>query len=286
MTGSFVLKKFERLIVPCFLWGILYLLAHCVREGSFSLKKIIYLIYGSQAGFLRAGSLTSLWFLPCMFLTTCAFEGIVKLIYPCKRFKLFLVLASIACASIGIIIPRLPVGYPWCLDVSFIAVALMTWGYLAKDWVEMISNKMLVTSILCFACFLLLTLTYEANLSNISINNADLAGRYFGNPFLYLLDALSGSGFIVLSSVLMKHFSLLCRVFTRIGKHTIPILVTHKPIVSIVSSVFERFGVPVVLGVVFGIVAALLFSDVIYLLLRKRLPALFGEGETFQKEKA
>lgn len=277
LTRKFILVKIQRLIIPCFLWGLLYTVVHSILTGSFSVKWIAYLMYGSQKAFSRAGSLTSLWFLPCMFLTVCIFEGLQKILSHVQKTAWLPFLISMLFFLFGVYLPRISVGYPWCADVAMLAAALMIWGFLIKDPVQKMMENIWLTFGVCLVCFVTLTVTYRYNLDYISINNVDMAGRHLGNSVIYLFDALCGSLFVILLSSLISRLSGINSLLSRFGRHTIPILVIHKPVIQKMAELLEKSVVQLI-GVICSIVLSVLISEIVYLLLREKIPALYGEG--------
>lgn len=283
LTGSFLLKKAKRLLLPCFLWGVLYMLVGFVRARSITPMGFAYLIYGSQAGFSKADSLTSLWFLPCMFVSVCLFEGLQQAVHNKKGYTWILAALSIVFAAIGVLLPKLSGGYPWSIDVSMLALALMICGFLLKDKFRKLTQHFWTTLLTSLICLGILTATYRLNLDYISINNADMAGRYFGNPALYLLDALCGSLFALTASALLKTVKRVKPVLARMGSHTIPILLIHKPVVQILGKVFQKTGVTDFVAVVVEFVVAVLVSEGVYWLSVRRMPGIYGEDRRMRK---
>ena len=277
-TGEFLADKIKRLIIPCFIWGVLYMLLDMVMNHSFSPKLIAYLIYGSQAGFQHAGSLTSLWFLPCMFLSVCAFEIIQKLLVKAKHGALALFFISVLCACTGLFLPRLSNGYPWSADVAFLAVAFIIWGYMAASWIEKAANKKTLWAIIMMLLLLAVSLTYVFNLPYVSINNVDLAGRYFGNRALYLLNATGGSTFVLFLGIVLCRNKQIAVFISDLGRKTIPILLIHKPLVRALNRIGDTIGVPTAVTVIVSAAVAIGFSLIIYMLVKKILPIAFGES--------
>ena len=277
-TRRFLLDKAKRLLIPCFIWGVFYSLADAFLNGSFSLKTIAYLLYGSQAGFQRAGSLTSLWFLPCMFLSVCAFEVVQQLLSKQKYQSTILFSVSVVFAVAGLFLPVARHGYPWSVDVASLATAFMMWGCLAAKWVQDMSNKKLLSLIPLLLLALIISMTFVLNLQYVSINNVDLAGRYFGNRALYLLDAIAGSVFVLLLAIALLNSKSLAACFAFIGRKTIPILVIHKPIVQALNRIGNLLGMPNVISVIISVAAATVISIFVYLLVRKIMPIAFGES--------
>ena len=275
LNKKFVQDKIRRLIVPCFIWGIAYMILDAVMNHSFTPLNIAYLIYGSQSGFSHAGSLTSLWFLPCMFLSVCLFE-LVQM-HTKKRNSTVLIIISLIFAAVGIFLPRISGGYPWSLDVAFLAVAFMLWGYLGKENIKVPDNMGMIT-IVSVGLFILLTLTFRINLSYVGINNADLAGRYFGNSGLYLLDALAGSAATILTSMLIeKNSRYLGNGLAYLGKRTIPIFILHKPVVQIIGKIVAFAEIPTPIVVIGSVIISIALSICLYSFIRRIAPAAFGE---------
>ena len=54
-----LLKKIHRLMLPYLLWALIY--------AKFTILSFLMIVYGSYWTIARAGALTSLWFLPVMF---------------------------------------------------------------------------------------------------------------------------------------------------------------------------------------------------------------------------
>ncbi len=276
-TWKFLYDKVLRLIIPCFIWGIVYLIIDAVMKRSFSPRYFAYLVYGSQAGFRKAGSLSSLWFLPCMFLSVCAFEIIQQTIAKLKRGIWVLCCVSVVFAVIGLFLPHLSNGYPWSLDVAFLGVAFMIWGYLTASFFEKGAKKENLSVFLLLIVLLALSLTCFLNLSYVSTNNVDMAGRHTGNPLLYLFNAAAGSAFILFLSVFLCRIQTMASVGTDLGRKTIPILVIHKPIVRVLNRMGEKIGIPSAITVIISVAIAVGASLLIYMVMRRILPILFGE---------
>lgn len=274
-SKEFVIDRLRRLIVPCYIWGIFYMLLNAVLNKSFSPINIVYLFYGSQSGFSHAGSLTSLWFLPCMFLSVCIFE-LIQMMLGKNNNKVALFLISFVFVVVGIFLPRISGGFPWCVDVMFLAVAFMLWGYLGRDLIEGIDKPIVLATIAAVA-FILLTLTYKLNLLYVGINNADMAGRYFGNPFLYLVDAFAGSVTVLMLSKLMEASKLISRYLGYLGKITIPIFIIHKPVVQAIDKVLSGVGIPDVAIVTVSVFLSIGVSVVVNMVVNQFIPAIFGE---------
>lgn len=276
-TRKFVVDKLKRLIIPCYIWGVLYMLLDAVMNRSFSPMNIAYLIYGSQSGFSHAGSLTLLWFLPCMFIATCFFEIIQQILRNQKGRSWILLVISICCTALESFLPKISGGYPWSLDVAFLAIAFMLWGYLGREYVEKMDEKTGLSALIAMVCLAILTLTFQLNLSFVSINNVDMAGRYFGNPLLYLINAVAGSLFVVLIAQMVEKVKKAAETIAYLGVRTIPIFILHKPIVQVLSKVGDMINLHPVLVVVISVPIGIGLSLIVYECVKNISPSVFGE---------
>ena len=154
----------------------------------------------------------------------------------------------------------------------------MIWGYLGKSFIEKTVPHQSITFICGLLSLTVLTFTFRFNLPYISINNADMAGRHFGNPAIYLLDAITGSLFVIFISMLSAKSKKIKSLFVRLGKHTIPILLIHKPIVQLLGKIFGK--TTAVYGTAFMVIeilVAIAVSEIVYNLSSKYFPILYGE---------
>ena len=274
---SFISYKAKRLLIPCFFWAVIYSIINSVNNNSYSLIKILFLAYGNQIGFITADSLSSLWFLPCMFLAMCLFELIQGLLKKTNKHKVALLVISIASFTIGYFLPHLKYGFPWSIDVSFIALAFIIWGYLGQNFYSK-EYSVQIYSIICFICLPLLFFSYRLSLKYISDNNISMAGRFLGNPALFLLNAFLGCILVVVLSKLLCRFNIIRSLLIRLGKHTLPILLLHKPIVFGFDTLFHWINMPSLFAVLLEVIFSIIICEAIYSVLNRFLPFIFGES--------
>lgn len=238
LTWNFIISKVKRLLIPCFIWGMIY--------TSFSVKNIALVFWGSQASFIRASSLSSLWFLSCMFLTVCFFE---LLMWLTSRFrvasqKVVLIVTAIVCFFIGYFLPHLNLGYPWCIDVMFPSISFVIVGYGLQNVIKQTPRLNEGRSIIWTALFLLgfsLTLLFIPNLSYVSKNNVDFASRTFGNPVLYVISAVAGIIMLSALSIILCKIKFLQKI-AQLGPHSLSIFLLHKPLVLSLSNFLSAKG--------------------------------------------
>lgn len=280
LTKQFVLNKIRRLIIPCYIWALIYTLF----SGHLSLKSIIALLIGNQKCFIKAGSLSSLWFLPAMFAAVIIFEKAASFIYGRNHGKSAAVIASLAAAVISALLPQTRYGYPWSIDVVPVCILFIMIGFVLKPYIEKIErmgfvNKMLIFITAIAACYIINVI----NLRFIQINNADMASRNYGNCILYFAAAAAGSSALIAFSSIFEHtankiVNYCAAQLSYIGKHTLMLLVLHKPLAVWLSDYLSSFNINNLAVTVITSTATLLLITICMKPLNKYVPYLFGES--------
>ena len=231
-------KNLLVLIVPYFIWGLLY--------SQFSYVNLGRIVYGSWKSLTNAGTLTSLWYIPCLFLVRLEVHALFA-IY--KKIKVDTrILAAISAAIsfvIGFAFPYIETpGYVWCFDVSFIALGFVLMGYAMKDIFKKVSEWSwywlllgLVTSVVC----LLVGTVFRREELDLVL----MCGSIYGDTFWFFWNALAGSAatlFIAFISAQRNVFRLK-ELIKYIGQNTFAIYILHKPILQkLILGFFGLFG--------------------------------------------
>lgn len=282
LTSHFIIQKFRRLMVPCILWGLIY--------TKLTAQNIIYLIYGSQKCFYKAGSLSSLWFLPCMFLAVTLFEGMMTFSHEARRSKRqgFSTDAGMAIAALGIAyiaakVPKLTMGYPFSADVSLMACSFIVFGYMLRKLIQKVAflneGKPLFYSALLLISTTIVLKTFPYNLANLSTSNVDLASGNYGNLILFFADAAGGSLALISISVLALKIPIqpIKKALLWIGQNTFLIFVIHKPLVIWLGNLVSEFGFePFDLAIPVCIVV-LMICVCLSSVIKRTVPILSGE---------
>lgn len=279
LSKDFIKDKFLRLMVPCYLFGLIY--------AQLTAKNLLYLVYGSQQTFQRSGGLSSLWFLPCCFLSVCFFELLASIIYKIKnkkRFHLVMIVSACLFAVISFVLPDISVGYPWCFNVSLMALAFIIIGYEIRELIrklEALNNENTSIWIIILVVSLgVLLCTFKYNLSYITtLKMVDLATAVYGNIIIYMLDAFCGNIAMLAISVLIGKISL-ARYFVYVGQNTFLIFLVHKPIVIGIGNMMVMYMAKIARAPgMFLIVAliVLLISLILNELIKKLQSALTGK---------
>ena len=259
-TKTFLVEKVKRLLIPCYICGLIYSL---FSSSGISAKSILLILYGSQKAYSMADSLTSLWFLPCMFVSVVCVELFMQYEHVLRTWY---IRAFIVCflTIISVVLPDFRYGYPYSVDVAMMGILLIYLGYMATPLIKRITtlktvSLVAISGVVLVSCFFVNLL----NLNYISINNADMASRNYGNIVLYLFSGCMGSLAIYLISECVSRSKLLwfknLLVFT--GAHTLTILLLHKPLIIHLCHVASSLPIPhVITGFLSGICVFLLLA--------------------------
>jgi fucose 4-O-acetylase-like acetyltransferase len=284
LNGAFLARKALRLLLPCFLWGLLYALGRALASRSFRLESLGWLLYNTENSISKSGSLTPLWFLSCMFVAVCLFEGIQWFFCKKQLSKWILFGLSLAFGALGLFLPVLPLGYPWNVDIAMLGLALMIWGYLARETMDRLSGKPWLCLLIGLTALAVLTLTYRLNLPNVSDKYVEVSDRIFGNPAMFLLDALCGGLFVLGISCFLADFTFPSPLLSRLGRDTIPILLLHKPVALALGVVFGKMGMPAAAALLIEFAFALVISEGIFVLTVPFFPVVYGESQQLRYE--
>lgn len=281
---AFLRKKTLRLLVPCFLWGLGYFLARAWVSHSFKLENLGWLLYNTQSTISKAGSLTPLWFLSCMFVASCLFEGIQWFFCRHHLSKWILFGLSLGLGALGLFLPVFPFGYPWNVDIAMLGVALMILGFLARETVDRLEKKPWLCLLIGLAALAVLGFTFQRNVPNVSDKYVEVPNRIFGDPALFLLDAFCGSLFVIGLANFLAGFSPLDEHFSRLGRDTIPILLLHKPVALALGVVFGKMGMQPLTALVIEFVFSLVISEGVFVLTAPYFPFMYGESRQLRYE--
>lgn len=281
----FVLTKYvDRLVVPFFLWALIF--------AKFSFPNALGIAYASYNSISRAGALTSLWFLPVMFIAI-LFLYLLERCFKDKCSYRVEIGVIVTAFVVGFIIPPIKYGYPWSINVAIIAFGFMLMGRVLKSVVfrleKMFASKGKNGLFICgftALVFLAATFIYRYNIPEkgfILMGNAR-----FGNPFIFVLSSVLGVLFILLLSIFI---SLLINgreltPLSFIGQNTLCIFAVQKPIIQLFGYVFRFVQMPSLIGLIVVTVCTLAISCMCGVFFNKYLPVVVGKGKVFHGVKS
>ena len=287
LTWEFVKQKAMRLMLPALIWALLYSILHWSTKGLPSPMRALGLLYLSQASLKSAGSLTSIWFLPCMFLavllTELIMQGITHTSHSTRRRNFLLIALSVVLSVITFALPNIPQGYPWCINLVPLACCFILTGFLTRQLINHLDGKRPVRPIL-WVCILILSFigicsTFTYNLRFIPIFNADMASAHFGFPLIYLFDAILGLFMMVALSKLTCP-KRLHPIVAFMGANTLAIFLIHKPLIIWLSDHLKTAGHRHDLFAIAASLVILLVSSLIAYLINKIYPPIIGNKKS------
>ena len=227
----FFRKTVLTLVIPYLLWALIY--------SNFSFPNLGWILYGSWAALGKTGTVTSLWFLSCLFCARILVQGVFSLLshsrYGSRR-PVYLIPAVI-CLVIGAVFPDRELGYPWCVDIAFTATCCILLGVAVRDGVIKLSVQkawvlfsLLAASVLFYALLL-------HRLGDRFVNIMMFKGSY-GDPAYAMAFAVLGGFAVLLVSMLLKRaadewlYDVDLKPMIYLGQHTMGVFLLHKPMLQ------------------------------------------------------
>ena len=275
-SAQFIWKRFQALMIPYFLWAMLF--------SALSLQNLVKIAYGSHVMLLSAGSLSSLWFLPTLFLSLLYF-AVVRMTLK-KHFLFPVKLAMIAVAfAVSFLLPSMSKGYPWCFDVSFSAFGFLLLGNTVLPMIKAFHERCSDGKMGAAVCGLVLllsfagTMIYRLNLPFVG-NHVMVAEARYGNPLLFLLTAMFGIVFTMAAAVLLDLLLPLVgsapRAITYIGENTMALFVVQKPVIAVFRKAFDFIPLPSAVALIVTCFGTTLICCLIAMLLNHYIPISVG----------
>jgi len=130
-----VLKKnFYTLLIPYFVFALIYM--------PYTLDNLKGILYASNVTITRSGArCVHLWFLPCLFVARMMMYAVLHWATKMNKPKVFCGILMAISFAIGFLLPDLPIGYPFNLNVAFVALGFMLSGYIMGDYLRKMDQK-------------------------------------------------------------------------------------------------------------------------------------------------
>lgn len=253
LEADYIRKKIDHLLVPYFLWAMIY--------SSFSFKNLGKIVYASYLSITSAEALSSLWFLPVMFVATLLASSILMR----TDNKGMLAGICVGMYVLSILLPKIKWGYPLSLDIAIMATCFILCGYLVKGYINCKPSMRQLLVMLAVG----LTVTTIYRFDSINDNSYVLMStKRIGNPIIFLADSLSGTLLTFSLAEILGRSVCLSRCMQFIGKNTMVILCLHKPMISVMDMMIFRnipmhWCIQLMMTSVFTIFLSCLFGGVI-----------------------
>lgn len=282
-TFDFIKSKFTRMMVPYFIWSIVFLIPYMVfgksigsslnTESSFNIQTQLWnILYGiGYENALKQNS--SLWFLPALFSMEMIYYVIIKFVNKNETLMIptFLVTILVGFASTFI-----PFNLPWGINTALNLGFFFYIGFIVNRKKLFTKEKIFKTSLMFpITCLGLLAFHFNGVVSCIDYS--------YGNFILAITSGLTLSMTTVFFSFLINKNGIL----EYIGKNTMGILIFHKIIIllsqtklGVVSTMLKNSNLflELLISIVVVIISTA-FSLIITEIVRKFLPILIGESK-------
>lgn len=268
-----VIKRVYKILIPYFIWALVY--------ANFSAKNILYIIYGSHQTLKLASSLSSLWFLPVMFLASSVFEIVNTFLnskIKNKKIKNIILIMFIFMNMIPMyFLPKFSkYGYPWGIDAMFSAIIFITIGYLCKKIISSLQDKKSVLFLLLIIGFIG-TLSYKLNTTLDTRGYVLMAEALYGNIILFIITSMFGGIMITALAILLSKIKITDKCLSYLGKNTLCVFVTQSPVINLglllIGSFVKIIELKYILTLFFTIGICLLINKIIM----KSAPNLLGK---------
>lgn len=267
---SIIYRRFKSLIIPYILWALIY--------AGITPKNIIFIMYGSHIS-LKTVSNSSLWYLPCFFISVSIYE-IIKFILNKTKFNekikyVFLAGIGVCLFIISLILPKfMSLGYLWGMDVALVGAFFIVIGIFSRKIIEIKDIKL--KHIAFFTLFLfILTFLYKIN----KIDYVLMAENNYGNPIAFLISAVLGCYFVIMFSIFLDRImkKRIKNYITFVGKNTLCIFAIQKIIISACTIIVKALNLPNIMALVIILILTLIFSSVAIIFINKFVPELNGK---------
>lgn len=277
--GAFLYKNILALMAPYLVWGLVY--------APFSYPNMGALFYGSWEALTRMETLTSLWYLPCFFVSRIIVQIVVNIAEyaKAKSVPLWCGIAALPLIAAGLFIPHSESGVPWCADIALAAGGFVLLGIAVRKAYLIMAQQKTLWLVLSFigSLFLFCVGTvFRGDGLELSL----MCKSDYGNRLWFLYNSVFGSLTVLTVSMLLSRLSReSARPFklgavTYIGQQTMGIYLLHKPflqqmVLPALSGIFPR-NLPFLVIALMGSVLAMLFSIVMCYIIGKFIPQLLG----------
>ena len=272
--GQVITKRFKRLMIPYLLWALIY--------AKFSVPNFCKIAYGSYRSIVSSGSLSSLWFLPVMFVALLIFLSLERLKwFSYNWFKIIFTLIAIVIAAY---LPHIKIGYLWGGNVALMAFAFIMIGNMSKIMINKIfsyiSKHHFIGLAICIAVVFLMglgTVAYPYIQSDKGW--VLMANARYGNIFLFMLVALCGSTMLLALSILID----LCHPqniswLSFVGQNTLIFFAIQKPIINCFRVIWRYIQIPETIELICTTLFTLVISVPIIMFINKYVPVLAGKS--------
>lgn len=223
---NFFKKNLLGLFVPYIIWAAIYM--------SFTYINVGKVMYGSWIVLRNTHSLSSLWFLPVLFMARTYQEAMMHIAW---KFKWNPRKTAAVCAVIffivGMVLPHNNtgdgIGMPWGFDIAFVASTFMIFGYLGRYWLEkLVEYGSLVKMGISVLSLILLLIGMHFTHYSEAYPFMLMANAEYGSPVLCIINGFTGSLMVIMIAQIIDSFLKHRSLIIFIGQNTMGIYLIHK----------------------------------------------------------
>lgn len=261
-------EKVRSIIVPYIIWGLIYM--------EFSFGSLLNLLYGSYKSIKESNALSSLWFLPTLFVSYFVCQIVIRI-----KNRWLLGATAVALFVVAVMVKKPDVGYPWCIDISLMAATFIIIGYLVKT--SNLKELTLGKSTILLIIGTLLTLCYKYDPIN-NDNYVLMAVCRIGNPCIFLTCALGGCMMIGALAKILEKLMPCNKVLIYIGQNTLAIFALNKAIIKELEADLASIIIPDGLKLTLICIICMLASIACTFVLNRYLPEIVGKKRTVNRD--
>lgn len=213
-------KKYHRLIIPYLLYGVISnVMIFIINDIPIVYLKNVFisLIYAHNIPSYENNFFlnTPLWFLPALFFSYILFYYYLNSNYKLTLFIIFFSLCILSYKSILL---------PFCLDIAFMGVLFIIFGYIVKT--KIINMKYNMILLIC-SFLLYIIIIYYNGIVNMAIKNYGMRGLL--SVFLFYIQGIL---YFFVFSILFKYFSknTINKILAAFGKQSLRLMCIHMPV--------------------------------------------------------
>lgn len=279
----FIRKNILTIAFPFLIWSLIY----C----QFSFDNVKYILFGSWQALGKTGTVTSLWYLSCLFVARIIVEFVVMLMakFNTENKRMIYLIPAIILLLTGSLIPCPPLGYPWGINVAILASGFILLGIaLRTSLIIMAVEKGWIMIAVLIASILLYVLTISLRTDGFEI--LMMCKGSYGDLIPMFACSIIGGFIVMLVSMVLKRAAnewlnnVSIEPLLYMGAHTMGIFLLHKPILqNILIPLFEK-TIPDVLYLprIIASIAAIAISLILCHFIEYYIPELIG---IFSKDK-
>lgn len=223
-------KRVFSYAVTYFIWGLIY--------GSFGVKNILLICWGSDESIKAAGSMGTLWFLTSYFCSCVLFEIVMFLFIEKRGGELITFAIFLALAIAGFFIGKIeisPYRWPWGIDISLAAMLFPYFGYILKNFVmDLVEKKKILGVVFMLAGFGLCFITLKGG-SSAAAGYVQMAIGEYGNFPAFIVAGCAGTVFIAMISYFMVKVKFVKNILLFVGQQSLIIMIVHREFSYFVS---------------------------------------------------